>query len=62
MDEDLELMPERTYTPKTRPCLMCRDPFESSWAGERVCRRCKGRDGWRQGTSLASDYEVGRRL
>ena len=55
MDEDLEPVPERTYVAKTRPCLRCREPFESEWAGERVCGRCKRRDRWRE------EYEIIRR-
>lgn len=34
---------------KHRPCLMCRQQFESEWAGERVCKRCKATASWRQG-------------
>ena len=34
---------------KTRRCLMCRDSFESSWPGERVCKRCKSTAAWREG-------------
>jgi len=62
MTDDLDPMPERIYITKTRSCLKCREPFESEWSGERVCRRCKGRDSWRGGTISTSDYEVhGRR-
>ncbi len=46
--------PERVYEEKTRRCLMCREPFESSWAGERVCRRCKSSGSWRNG----ADFEA----
>ena len=46
MTDDLDPMPERIYITKTRSCLKCREPFESEWSGERVCRRCKGRDSW----------------
>lgn len=34
---------------KHRRCLMCRDRFESSWPGERVCKRCKSTVTWREG-------------
>ena len=27
---------------KTRTCLSCGDPFESEWAGNRICGRCRG--------------------
>lgn len=32
---------------KTRKCLICKTPFPSAWAGERVCRRCKATSTWR---------------
>ena len=28
---------------KTRRCLIGKTPFLSAWAGERICRRCKGK-------------------
>jgi uncharacterized paraquat-inducible protein A len=34
---------------KVRNCLMCRTPFPSTWAGERICRRCKSSARWRSG-------------
>lgn len=34
---------------KIRKCLVCKAPFESAWAGERVCRRCKSTSAWRGG-------------
>lgn len=34
---------------KTRVCLMCNRPFESAWAGERICRKCKSTDTYRSG-------------
>jgi hypothetical protein len=34
---------------KPRVCLMCRKSFESEWAGERVCRKCKSTETWRRG-------------
>ncbi len=46
--------PERVYEEKTRDCLMCGDPFESSWTGERVCKRCKSSGRWRSG----ADFEA----
>jgi hypothetical protein len=44
-DEDDEL--HRAGEEKTRKCLICRTPFPSAWAGERVCRRCKSTSTWR---------------
>jgi hypothetical protein len=35
--------------PKTKPCLVCKSPFLSEWAGERICRRCKSTAAWRSG-------------
>ena len=52
---------ERTDVAKTRRCLKCREPFESEWSGERVCRHCKSLDSWRQATTSTSEYEVSRR-
>ena len=34
---------------KMRKCLMCSAPFPSTWAGERICRRCKSSTRWRSG-------------
>ncbi len=51
-------MTEHTYkTPetdsdveaKTRSCLICKTPFPSAWAGERICSRCKSTKKWRAG-------------
>ena len=34
---------------KVRNCLICKSPFPSAWAGERICRRCKSTSAWRGG-------------
>jgi hypothetical protein len=34
---------------KIRNCLICKTPFPSAWAGERICRRCKSTSAWRSG-------------
>jgi hypothetical protein len=34
---------------QTRNCLVCRTPFLSAWAGERICVRCKTTSTWRGG-------------
>ena len=39
----------RTQTQKVRKCLLCSTDFESEWAGERVCKKCKATAAWRQG-------------
>lgn len=44
-DENDEL--HRAGEEKTRKCLICKTPFQSAWAGERVCRRCKATSTWR---------------
>lgn len=36
-------------SPITRSCLRCRSDFQSEWAGERICKRCKGTAAWREG-------------
>lgn len=36
-------------TQKVRKCLLCSTDFESEWAGERVCKKCKATAAWRQG-------------
>lgn len=40
---------DRNHEAKTRSCLGCGEKFESGWAGERVCKRCKDHASWRQG-------------
>ncbi len=46
-------IPERVHVAKTRKCLNCREPFESEWSGERVCKHCKSLDSWREATTSA---------
>ena len=41
--------PSEPQAVKLRRCLMCRDRFESSGPGERVCKRCKSTAAWREG-------------
>ena len=55
------LDPKRIHVTKTRHCLRCREPFESRWAGERICRRCKGSHDWRERVASTPDYGVHRR-
>jgi hypothetical protein len=47
--------PSGAGTPKARRCLKCRSPFQSEWAGERVCVKCKKKTQWRSG-SLPSSF------
>lgn len=44
---DAEREARRCAEQKTRKCLLCREPFPSSWAGERVCKKCKSTSTWR---------------
>jgi len=37
-----------------RLCLSCTSVFDSAWAGERICPRCKGTTAWRNGGSIAT--------
>jgi hypothetical protein len=48
-----ESVPARVAEAKTRPCLVCKTPFQSEWFGERICRRCKTTKIWRT-SSLAT--------
>lgn len=41
--------PSEPAAVKLRRCLMCHNRFESSWPGERVCKRCKSTAAWREG-------------
>ena len=45
-DEERQM---HTQTQKVRKCLLCSTNFESEWAGERVCKKCKATAAWRQG-------------
>ncbi len=46
---------EGLHKAKNRLCLMCGTIFESAWAGERVCKKCKSQASWRKGdTSLSN--------
>lgn len=44
-------VPDRVTAPKKRNCLSCGDGFNSTWAGERICPRCKSSSSWRSGLS-----------
>jgi hypothetical protein len=41
-------------TARSRKCLRCAAVFQSEWAGERICARCKNTTAWRAGTPLRS--------
>jgi hypothetical protein len=46
--------------PRTRACLRCRSDFESEWAGERICKRCKGTAAWREGVPTTAHSSSSR--
>jgi uncharacterized paraquat-inducible protein A len=50
-DKIEELVRTPVYEARVRSCLMCREAFESAWAGERICARCKSRHRWRTGAN-----------
>jgi len=52
--EKQEIESVTVHQEKTRNCLMCLESFESAWAGERVCKRCKSSGTWRGG----ADFEA----
>lgn len=45
---------QQPNTVKDRQCLKCKATFQSEWSGERVCRRCKGTNAWRNGLPAGS--------
>lgn len=49
VDSREESEPVRQDEQKIRNCLICKSPFPSAWAGERICRRCKSTSAWRSG-------------
>ena len=36
-------------TPAKRKCLMCGDTFHSTGSHNRICKRCKSTQAWREG-------------
>jgi hypothetical protein len=40
-----------TFKRIERTCLSCKTTFDSTWAGERICARCKGSNSWCTGAS-----------
>lgn len=41
----------RNDVPQERLCLRCKTSFWSEWFGERICRRCKSQNAWRNAIS-----------
>lgn len=43
--------PDGNIDHKIRTCLACSQPFDSAWAGERICHKCKSSSSWRSGSA-----------
>jgi hypothetical protein len=50
---DSEESASRPFKRLERTCLRCKTTFDSAWAGERICARCKGTSAWRIGVSAS---------
>ena len=50
---DGEETTSRPFKRLDRTCLNCKTTFDSAWAGERICARCKGTSAWRIGVSAS---------
>ena len=50
-----ELDPEPRHEARERMCLMCGEPFESAWAGNRICGKCRSLARWREGGNPLED-------
>jgi len=49
VDEETGSYGVTTHQEKVRRCLCCGEDFNSAWAGERVCKKCRSSARWRQG-------------
>ena len=49
VDEDTGSHGLTVHEEKIRRCLCCGEDFNSAWAGERVCKKCRSSARWRQG-------------
>ena len=47
--EDTGSIETTGHQAKVRRCLCCGEDFDSAWAGERVCKKCRSSARWRQG-------------
>ena len=52
--EDIVIEPTQRREQKRRVCLRCQDKFQSEWAGDRICPRCKQSSAWRAGQPLVT--------
>lgn len=48
------LAPAREDVPRERQCLRCNTAFCSEGFGERICRRCKASNAWRNAVPVRS--------
>lgn len=46
---DFEYEPLKSDDERMRRCLVCGTDFLSSWAGNRVCKRCRATSTWKSG-------------
>lgn len=60
-ETELKEKEEAVDAPKIRQCLRCRSDFESAWAGERICSRCKSSNAWRSSVPLETRPTGGSR-
>ncbi len=49
MAQKTDKKPELNLEIKERRCLMCGERYESTWSGDRICKRCRQTAAWRQG-------------
>jgi hypothetical protein len=47
--EDPFIETARRTSQKRRRCLRCQTEFDSVWAGDRICTKCKQTAAWRSG-------------
>ncbi|WP_233417282.1 hypothetical protein [Halovulum marinum] len=50
----------RRDVPQERQCLRCETLFWSEGFGERICRRCKGLNAWRNAVPVTPGSSRGR--
>ncbi len=45
----------KLYKARERKCLMCTKTFESEWAGNRICKKCRTSSSWKEGNMTSVD-------
>jgi hypothetical protein len=48
--------PPAHHVAARRLCFMCRQTFDSSWQGERICPECKNGEGFAARTALPEQF------